>query len=317
MPKGLPDFTPGQYILAQDPAGNPIILQADGQGRLVIVAYGQHAGTPKALAVDAEGRLITMASGMYDTQVKPLATDEKGRLLMVPIDLGGIWGVASPVTLSELAIRLGSPKRYDRGGEVLWMDSFWYGTQAWEIFTSTNSRYSIVTYPARTGGFSLRLTTEPAAGGYVTIQHYEPYLAATRFGAEISWTYTDLVSMYTWTFTIGLLDGTWQAAVKYDPVLRYLYYRNAAGNYVVLSYGFRVLEASSFFNTIKIVVDAATKKWVKLMLNNSVFDLSTESLYQTTPATFPAVAFLMHLDSREGYWGTVHVDDAIITQNEP
>jgi hypothetical protein len=292
-------------------------IAVDSKGRIITQVYGMSGTTPTPISVDTAGRIITMAYGMYDTTPKPLATDSQGRLLMVPIDLGGVWGVASPITLSELAIRLGSPKRYDRHGEVLWMDSFWYGTQAWGIYKSANSNAYLVTWPARSGGYALRLVIGSASGDYVQIAHAEPYLVATRFGAEISWTYCSVVSAYYWYFTIGLTTGTWTAEVKYDPINYVLYYKNSAGSYVTLATSFRVLEDSTFFNTIKIVVDANTKKWVKLMLNGSVFDLSAQALYQSTAQPYPAINFAMRVVSYPGYQGIVHVDDAIITQNEP
>jgi len=315
--RGLPDFTPGQYILARDPAGNPIILQADANGNLVVVAMGQYAGQLKTLAVDSEGRLITMAYGQYDTTPTPLATDSQGRLLMVPIDLGGVWGVASPITLSELAIRLGSPKRYDRNGEVLWMDSFWYGTQAWQITVSGGATYKIVTYPARTGGFALACTVGPNSVDNIMIEHREPYLAPTRFGAEISWTYTDNLTAYYFYLGIGTATAMYTAYVRYVLADKSLQYRGAAGNWVTLQTGVKVIENPYFFNTIKIVADSNTGKWVKVMLNGYNFDLSAQALQGGPPPNWPYISFYVLLDPKPGTYGTVYFDDAIITQNEP
>jgi len=67
----------------------------------------------------------------------------------------------------------------------------------------------------------------------------------------------------------------------------------------------------------KLVTDFENEKYVRFILNNDVYDLSSYTYEKTNDTSRPHLLVRYKLVSTGGTSTTSYVDDVILTQNEP
>ena len=235
------------------------------------------------------------------------------------------YGVGAPyktiypvLDLGELAARLGSIITFDRRGNVIWFDDFEQGINKWKKnFTGFAGTITSTQERARTGGFSAKITPYPDSDSRTRMEHYMPLPIIGRLGFEFS---------FTWVYDVGeivLNASLYGHDYHHSSQIRYLgggyrrwYYLDENSNWQEI--GRVILHAEDYlFNTIKLVVDYKTLKYVRLIVNETEFNLSGIPYRLLSPA---ATYFLMHyIESRPHTNVEVssYIDDVILTQNEP
>ena len=236
---------------------------------------------------------------------------------------GPDWGTYAPVStiysiqdLGELAARLGSPVTFDRRGNIIFMDNFDSGIEPWWIGgnpTGWTGRWSPDQY--KSGGFSLELTTKAAAGASVYAQCYFPYPSKSRLGVEICFNHNYQVKQAD--FNIEIYDGSY----LYEAYIRLIddtwYYQGDDHEYHALS-PTTDLMTDIMFHTLKLVFDLTTGKYVRLIVDTTVFDLSNFIIYKVDSSSSPSFYIYYEITARESAAAAqVWIDNLILTQNEP
>ncbi|GAI79944.1 unnamed protein product, partial [marine sediment metagenome] len=70
------------------------------------------------------------------------------------------------------------------------------------------------------------------------------------------------------------------------------------------------------FHVFKLVIDFENNKYVRLIINNTTYDLSSYNLYVDDAVGEKYANALISLRSRKDYNDVMYVDNVIFTQNE-
>jgi hypothetical protein len=236
---------------------------------------------------------------------------------------GPDWGTYAPVStiyslqdLGELAARLGSIDTFDRRGNVIYIENFESGLGLWGI-SGTTPGYSGRWCPDfhRSGGFCVELNTAAAAGAAVDIEGYLPYPSKSRLGIELHFNHTARVAKAE--FLIEVYDGVnlYEAYIQLvGSTWQYWGDDHAWHNLSPTT----DLMTNQIFHAFKLVFDLTTGKFVRLIVDTTIFDLSTHNIYKTGSSNAPCIYFIYEITSsifaQAAYaW----LDDLILTQNEP
>lgn len=236
------------------------------------------------------------------------------------------YGPASPVStvysvqdMAELAARLGSIVTFDRRGNVVFMDDF-AGGLAKLGDTDIGGAQGVIDISnahAYHGAFSCRIVAHPETGSSMT--YYLPYPILSRMGFEFSWLRED--QYLEWVFLhIRLMDGTnsWDAQVYWNATnLTWYVYDGVLGDFRALSPTVDYDIAMPAFNHTKLVIDYVTKKYVRLLVNEIVFDLAGTSLQTFGEDENAKIWCTIENESDGPQASTIYLDRVIITQNEP
>ena len=223
------------------------------------------------------------------------------------------------VDFAELSARLGGAGNFDRAGQVIYCDDFSEGL-AWRIAAPAAGPETVVLHvdTGRKRGYMVRAKSNSSGGAICGMSQGVSLPVASRVGAEVGF----------W------LDATWQdmelrvlysvGGVTYGGVFRYLlsghklqvapsgtsWYDVATGVDLVTSdYGFR---------RAKLVIDPATGKYVRLIVEGVRYDVSAHALEVTSGWPNGEIIMSLYYDGpaavtdATGYW-----DEAVVTVNEP
>lgn len=234
-----------------------------------------------------------------------------------------VFGLAD---LAETAARLDSIVTFDRRGDIVWLDDFESDVLKWSL-TLPGVGDSVVasSEAARNGAFSAKLTTGNVAGDMVTMVHYSPFPVTSRVGFEISFTVHDNLSDLI--FSQRLYDGSDEhfARVRYRPATDVLEYLDRNAAWQNLAPSLVLLSATYILHTIKLVIDLNTQEYVRVIVDDVVYDLSALEpplllpLYRHTPDVLTTPHWEQLVDTITGVNANTssYIDDAIVTQNEP
>lgn len=238
---------------------------------------------------------------------------------------GPDWGTLGPLgtiytieDLGELAARLGSIVTFDRRGNVVWLDDFESGIGKWEpYFVGTGAALASTSEAARNGAFSAELTKGTDTSDHTQMGHTWYYPTVSKVGFEVSFTSNGNLTYII--FRQQLFDGTnrhW-AELRYDHITNKLQYLDKNEAYQDLATNLVLTVGYYAFHTIKIVIDIATRKYVRVILDNVEYDMSTIDYRVTAP--FAILSWVQVVKIDEGIAGnqSICVDDVILTQNEP
>ena len=235
----------------------------------------------------------------------------------------GMYSVAATIyrlaDMGELAARLGSIVTFDRRGDIVWLDDFEGDVDKWlQLPYGDNSEIVLSPDAARNGSFSAKLTTGDETNDYCRMRHYSLYPVSSRIGFEISFTCNDDLS-YLYV-SQRLYDGSYEhyARLLYLPPTDVLQYLDENEKWQDLVTDLDLSPFNYVFHTVKLVIDLESHKYVRAILNDVEYDMSALSYYRTEDTTTrpdweQEILTITGADSNE----SIHVDDAIVTQNEP
>lgn len=226
--------------------------------------------------------------------------------------------IASMADSGELAARLGSPDVFDRRGNVVFIDSFGNDLIPYhKVEQGTGASVSVVTDYSRTGAFSCKMVGGSDADSFARLQKWVSYPALTKWGFEIGFTYNEDVEHYD--FLIILVDGTdwYYMEIALVPADDALYYLDQAEARQPIATNLGLYSTHYLFNFIKLVADLDSKKFVRVILNETEYPLDTISLRTGVAAAghflLARIEVVSPLLSNE----LAYIDEFIITQNEP
>lgn len=226
--------------------------------------------------------------------------------------------VGSMADNAELATRLGSIVTYDRRGDVIWYDDFESGINKWEDrSTDLGHGLDVSALYARNGGFSAKITCGSNGAFAGTMGHFQAPPVKSKVGLEAHWARPlfNFTNIYFRMF-IEHTTEVWDARIRFVSATGALeYWDGAAWQTIQLNVGARAWP--SHFHALKFVVDLDTNLYTRLLFENLSFDLSGYTLPHTVVAATPDLIATIQAVGANGVNSLVHIDDVILTQNEP
>ncbi len=235
------------------------------------------------------------------------------------------WGVTAGrskvyqlTDMGELAVRLGSIVSFDRRGDVTFLDSFEFGLRAWTASTSgAGAAVDITTGAARSGFASARLVAGSDSNRAASIQHLDIMPALSALGAECSFALSSTIE--TLDLEHQIFDGTdfidWR--VRWDETNTRLQYFDSSGAWVTFATGVDLAGGAGLFHTMKLRVDFAKRQYINVVFNETSYGLDGIAPQVTASPLRPQLITEILLTGRSGQNDRVHIDDVILTQNEP
>lgn len=220
--------------------------------------------------------------------------------------------------VGELAARLGSVNTFDRRGNVMWLDDFEDTLMKWNSNqTMGGTRLFQTAEAARSGAFSVKMITPNAADTDTYLFRYIPLPALSKIGLEFSYAmYLQIKYIYI-ILKFGDSDGQYEVRLRYDRYNTTMAYLNSGGTYTDLSGTPSHQLLYHNWNTIKLVVDYETKKYVRALLNSFSWDLSDIAPKFNAGVYTPALYIEARITNKTIGDHYIYLDDVILTQNEP
>lgn len=222
------------------------------------------------------------------------------------------------ITLAELAIRLGYPGVFERTGNVLHYDTFEYGISGWSVNGDVGSHVPRLSCRGLLQSpFALKLPMEIATSSWSTAVKRIAYPYITSIGFELSFLPMEAFGMLY--CGIRIYDGTYQynCYFQYKDTDSKWYIMNSIGLFTEVA----TYDIDAHFNPIwhpvKLVVDIPNQRYGRLMVDNLDVSLITHTIYRPASAERPYMYIYVSNWEDSGVRGTIHVDNLIVTINEP
>lgn len=220
--------------------------------------------------------------------------------------------------MGELAARLKSIATHDRRGSIIWLDDFESGIEQWVLAgIGANRSLAWVSTYHRSGGFCAKLTSAATTDQPATMTTALVYPALSKIGAEFSFLRDTTLSQLTITLAIVSATTTTTVLIRWTAATNLWEVTDASLTWRSLSPTISFNKDYPLFNTIKIVADFATTKFVRLIANNITYDLSGYNIHTTAVGADARMRLVIQITPNADYATHLYVDDVIVTQNEP
>lgn len=252
---------------------------------------------------------------MSSRALSELLADQYYHSMVAARRRGPVWSVTD---LGELAVRLGSIVTFDRRGDVVWLDGFEEGLNKWVATTwGAGGAVGLDQNYARNGNWSCKLTAGSDGIRRASIYRKLPRPVVGNLGLECSFGFDSNLANFRLLF--DLYDGAYrhEPLVTYDYVSTLLSVRDEGGAWQDVATGVDVYESYYPFWSMKLVVDFANQKYVRLIFNETEYDLSAYSYLYTVDASNALLRPGVQNNGIAAANAIVYLDDVIITQNEP
>jgi hypothetical protein len=233
-------------------------------------------------------------------------------------NLGAEENVHGMDDMAELAARLGSPDLFNREGNVLFLDTFEHGLKPWNFVGAGVDADAIASNEwSRYGGYSCKLISGFADGGNMLAQRIFPYPILSKYGVEYAFNVESGVTQLD--TVLNHYDGT----TKHNYSFRIQFSANrliiweAGGVPVIFKTSLPLSTASYANHILKMVVDTVNDKWLRIILNDTEYDLTAYASSDSASAVDPVMDVSISAYSGAASNAAVYIDDLIITFNEP
>lgn len=219
--------------------------------------------------------------------------------------------------LGELAVRLGSIVTYERRGEVYWLTNFDNGLGDFESFTSgIGSDIKLNNVKNEIGPYSIELIGGNQVGYYAQINKILAVPLSSKVGFQISIEHSS--DSYVTQIDLTIYDGftLYNGSVWIQPTLQQIQLRNSDGDYFVLASGLSFLPNTQYFMHVKLVIDIETNKYVRLLIDNTEYDISAYSLASGGSSIKKSIQAKVTNFNDTQDPSSIYVDNFIITVNE-
>lgn len=280
---------------------------------------GKYGDDFVVVAVTEAGNLYTLLQGeTVDEELRTVRLDDQGRLSAFVIDSIDAWGAMLSIGNAELAARLGSVVRYERTGEVQFIETFESGLQTWTTATQgTGAAVVLSPVSASSGGYSVKLTGGSDGVRTAHLLFERGLLPQGKQGLAVSFALPGTIDYLD--VKMATYDGTTArtAAARFTDTNDDLEYLDSDGNYQKLAdVGLTSRDAANY-NRIKLVADFANGIYLRCLFNQVSYDMSAYAIYSRASAVAPAIFCDIMLGSRDGENDIAYIDDVVVTVAEP
>lgn len=220
--------------------------------------------------------------------------------------------------MAELAVRLGSLNIFHRLGDVVFLDGFESGIDAWAQETimglATISEDGI---SYKTGGFGCEVIHPGDNENYCGIYRGMSYHIGGKIGFEYSLSgWGDKKEV---VIKIRVYDGSDMiyGTILYSETDKTLIYQDWEDEPQVFASDVNLILDYPMWTTWKLIIDMTEEKYCKLIVGLNTYSLSNIKLYKIRDDSPPQIFAEIYMRSEGVDTSTLIVDDCILTQNEP
>jgi len=219
--------------------------------------------------------------------------------------------------MGELAARLGSPVSYDRRGEVVWYDTFSGGLGGW--LTDVGGAGSVVSLSAAGNyhwGYHALLTAGAVAGSYAYLYRRAGCWASAKFGVEFSFALSETCNSVDILIYLSTFVYVINAGVRYIP---------ASGKWQVMT-GINVWQdvvtmtlhhaGSIVYHHVKLVMDSETGRYLRLLLDNQLVDISSLGFSWLMSSAVPQFSLQIYNYGSGAELERLRIGHVLLTDNE-
>jgi len=219
--------------------------------------------------------------------------------------------------MSELAVRLGSVVEYDRRGDVFYISNFNEGLGVWLGAGNVPGRIEFNQDYSKSGGISLKVFTTKTVANVWGLQAFLVPNHVTVLGLETSFTFNS--DMGNIIFRIQVEDDTdiYYYWVKLDTVNKKIYTADSSSTWVEFQTGVSLMAGINVWHTLKLVIDAESKTFQRLLLDRFEYDLTAIAPYSTAIGANNQVYYGLDFYPKSTTQAEAFIDNIILTQNEP
>ncbi len=235
------------------------------------------------------------------------------------------WGLVGPKNityglddLGEAVVRLGSPHRFDRRGDVCAAVDFRDGFGEFIRYnTVVAGNTGLCTGHSKQGAYSVILTSAGTnageQGGHIVVPYTEP----SWIGGEF--TFSVQVDADPWRLQLYWVDRAivWQAILRYTPATGQLWYYDGGGIYRPFAAGVWTFPTDYLRHTMKLVVDMVTHQYVRVIFNELRYSLAGILARNAGGGAYTDIDMWALLERAIGSDMDMYIDNVIVTQNEP
>lgn len=220
--------------------------------------------------------------------------------------------------MAELAVRLGSPDRFSREGNVVYLTNFENGMPSWETAANgTGASVGLSAEHARSGSFSVEMVGGSDGVGSAQISKAFPYPVLSKYSFECSFIFLHEVQYLI--LTLGLRDGAeeHQYQITYEPAAEEVRVTIPGGSSVTVLEDIDLSVGSGLFHTIKFIADLENGNYERIIVDEESLGLTDYEPYTFAHVSSPHINIIVTLYSNSGDNDTIYVDDIIVKQGEP
>jgi len=218
----------------------------------------------------------------------------------------------------ELAARLRSIVKYDRRGEVLFLEDGSNGWSAWNFLTSGAGAY-VVPSVDFTFQSPFSLDMRPGTDGTrlaIAFKYFHSQVYG-QMGAELAITFRAVQEALLLRVTHFETADYYDAKIKVDTVNRKIYYADALNAWVLLGSTYYFGEASPETSLLKVVADFSTRCYVRVMLDDLVFNMPAVPLRHAVGVVNKQYYIYIEVTGQVATIGHSYLNHFILTGNEP
>lgn len=243
--------------------------------------------------------------------------DNLGKTIAFPTDAVDIWGNLVTLGNAELVARLGGMNTFDRRGSVVWMDDFEGSTLKWISAGSPGGIKYLSNINSLYGDQSLYVETPATTDNFITLIRSLPLPTPVKLGLQFS--FLSYKNQMTYGLSLDVYDGSkyYYAELLFDDSDNTLKLRLNATDWVTLATGLDTFRSYNNFNTFKSVIDIDAGKWVRILMNNTQYDVSAYDLWSNTSEDAAHIELRMTVKTKEDAANYTWIDGVIFTQDEP
>jgi len=220
--------------------------------------------------------------------------------------------------LGELAVRLGSPVRYDRRGEVIWYDEFDHGLSPWlATFIGNGSSVEVSSTGTFMGPNAALLTAGEDSLRLASIAKgiHPPVLG--RWGVEVAVAF--LSNFDSFQIALTIYDGinVYGPSVRLSEADAEIQYRDENSAWQTVAVLGSLWVIPNTYRLLKITYDLDSAKYGILQLGPDSYDLSSFSFSSLPSTAATRIYALFQFKGRLGVNDKAQVGHVIFTANEP
>lgn len=259
-----------------------------------------------------------LLAGMYGTAPVLAYITSDGRFVMRLEDWPDIWGEIGRVGIAELIAALSPAKRWDRRGQILELDDFTCGLGRVATDTAgTGAAIAIDNTYYAFGGYSCKLTGGADSPGHAAILYYLSASVTNRFGCEFAFRLGSNVQFVQLQFLVKDGVNLHNASVRYNVSAQAWEYYSSVPAWTSFLTGVKLQAGYTLFHPVKLVFDTTERKYTRFIHAGGEVNMSALSYHVGASDAAPRLEVYFYCVSNNAVNGVIHVDDVIITQNEP
>ena len=219
--------------------------------------------------------------------------------------------------LGELAARLGSPVKYHRRGDVLYIDDFEWGLNGWHTTGTNADRFCQVSNVASLSKGSCCLLNSGTGGGLpIYLRTYHPAVSGDKIGFHVAISLRSNILAFGMSIAVRSPSQEYSYTWLWQKALSLLSCGDSEGGMYSIDDDLQLVEENTLFHHFKMVVDQTTGYYVGLYVDDFYYDLSEVETEVARPGDTKRVATVITNYGDGLLAAEIALDDFVITVNE-